>query len=298
MSDHLCSLGYQVLGWGRHGLENGKDLAAGSICDPAAVTAVLQQWKPDEIYHFAAHHHSSEQARGDDLQLFQRCIDVNLMSLVHVLHAVKERSPLTRVFYAASSRIFGAHAPVIASEETPVTPTCPYGITKTAGLHACQHYRRHHALHVSVGILFNHESALRPAHYLSKKIVQAVIDIRRGAKGGLSLGSLTAGADWGYAPDTITKIHQMVQLPAGHDFIIATGEGHTVEEFASLAFAQVGLNWRDHVHVDTCLVKEVRPILIGDPARFRQACGSGHDRSFQELIRQLIIDAGGTEFLI
>lgn len=299
MSSYLGSRGYEVLGWGRNcfeaaGVDQGD---CGSICDPAAVSKVIQKWRPEEIYHFAAHHHSSEQPIEDELDLFRQSVEVNLMSLLNFLQAACVHSPATRVFYAASSRVFGLGDGGMASEDTALAPVCPYGITKTAAVQACRYYRRRHSLHVSVGLMFNHESALRPAHYLSKKIIQGVLDIRRGLKQELFLGSLTSGADWGYAPDAMEKIHRMMQLPAGEDFVIATGKGHTAGEFAETAFDLVGLDWRDHVRTNASLLRESRPPIVGDPSRFQQACGWTEEREFRELIRLLMIDAGGQEFL-
>ena len=163
---------------------------------------------------------------------------------------------------------------------------------------ACRYYRKKHSLHISVGILFNHESSLRPEYYLSYKIIQGALAIRRGLKNELWLGCLISGADWSYAPDTVQKIHRMVQLPAGEDFVIATGVAHTVGQFAETAFALVGLNWSDHVRTKADIIQHVRTPLIGDDTRFRQACGWTEERSFRDLIRQLIIDAGGTDLLI
>jgi GDPmannose 4,6-dehydratase len=299
MSSYLRAEGYEVLGWGRKGLEGSADFAGRDlgISDSQAVFEVMKNWLPQEVYHFAAHHHSSEQSLEDELHLFQQSVNVNLMSLVYFLQAAKEYSPSTRIFYAASSRIFGVQSNGLVSEETAFDPGCPYGISKTAALHACRYYRKRHALHVSVGILFNHESNLRPGHYLSRKIIQGVLAIRRGEQTGIMLGSLDSGADWGYAPDTVRKIHRMVQLPEGGDFVIATGEGHTVREFAETAFAFVGLDWREHVRTNLDLIREVRPPLVGDSACFRKACDWPADRSFKDFVRQLIIDAGGAELL-
>ncbi|MFN0075740.1 MAG: GDP-mannose 4,6-dehydratase [Prosthecobacter sp.] len=298
MSAHLRSQGYNVLGWGSKGCQGIAEFEGRSldICDPQAVIEVMRQWLPQEVYHFAAHHHSSEQPLDEELHLFQRSVAVNLLSLVYFLQAASVHSTATRIFYAASSRVFGVRGGIV-SEETALNPSCPYGISKTAALQACRYYRHRHALHISVGILFNHESSLRPGHYLSQKIVQGALAIRRGEQHELLLGSLTSGADWGYAPDMMRKIHRMVQMPAGEDFIMATGEGHTVGEFAETAFSLVGLNWRDHVRTNADLIREVRPPLVGDDTRFRAACAWTEERSFRDMIRQLIIDAGGAGFL-
>lgn len=299
MSSHLSSLGYEVLGWGRNSFEAGgvTQTDCGSIYDPSAVCGVVKKWRPEEVYHFAAHHHSSEQPIEDELDLFRQSVEINLMSLLNFLQATSECFPTTRIFYAASSRVFGLGDGGIASEDTALAPVCCYGITKAAAIEVCRYYRRRHSLHVSVGIMFNHESVLRPDHYLSKKIIQGVLDIRRGLKGELFLGSLTSGADWGYAADVMKKIHRMVQLPTGQEFVIATGKGHTAGEFAETAFDLVGLDWRDHVRTNPALLRESRPPLVGDPSRFQQACGWTEERTFRDLIRQLIVDAGGKEFL-
>jgi len=297
MSGYLSSLGYEVRGWGREGCDVLPGTYGMSICDFEAVSMVMREWQPDEVYHFAAHHHSSEQTAEDEQALFEKCVDVNVMSLVHFLRASSEHSPATRIFYASSSRIFGAPQGGVASEDTDFEPVCVYGFTKLTALHACRYFRRCHGLHVSVGVLFNHESVHRPAHYFSKKVIQGALSIRQGLQKELRLGSLSAGADWGYTPDTVRKIHRMMQMPEGGDYVIATGKAHTAAKFVETAFSLVGLDWREHVRADAVAGCKARPLLRGDDTRFRKECDWDEKRSFQDMIRQLIIDAGGQEYL-
>ena len=136
MSAHLRAQGYEVAGWGKRGCEGLVGMASGgfSIGDPKAVSAVMEHWRPDEVYHFAAHHHSSEQLQEDTVELFRQSVEVNLMSLVHFLQAASDHLPAARLFYAVSSRIFGAPVAGITSEVSAFDPQCPYGITKVAGL--------------------------------------------------------------------------------------------------------------------------------------------------------------------
>jgi GDPmannose 4,6-dehydratase len=298
--NELANQGYDLLGWGREAVlatESGWHLPV-DIRSYAAVSAAIQAFRPDEIYHFAAFHHSSEQHFTEDVSLFQQSVEINLMSVLNVLQAMQEHAPRARLFYAASSRIFGSATDELQTETSPVRPFCAYGITKVSGLHACRYFRAKYGTYASVGILFNHESKLRPPHFLSKKIITAALEIRQGRTEKLVLGNLQTGADWGYAPDTIEAIHGMLQLPAPDDFIIATGEKHTVEEFVDTAFQSVGLDWREHVVERGEILREVRPILAGDATKFHLATGWKPRRTFGEMVRQLIVDEGGGAHLI
>jgi len=295
----LSKKGYDLMGWGREAIRSNLsfNLAPVNISSSEEVSRAVDLFGPDEIYHLAAYHHSSEQLFTDNVPLFQKSVDINLMSLLNVLQAVHNSLPSCRVFYAASSRIFGASQIDIQTETSPVQPFCAYGITKVGGLHACRYFRDKHATYASVGILFNHESVLRAPFYLSKKIISTALAIKRGRTEKLILGNLQSGADWGYAPDTMEAIHAILQLPQGDDFIIATGEKNTVQGFAETAFRLLGLDWREHVEENRQILREIRTPLIGDFSKLQKATGWKPRHSFEEMIRQLILDEGGEEEL-
>lgn len=283
LSDQLQALGYEV---------GGVSKARGSIEDPAAVAALVAGFQPDEIYYLAAFHHSSEDPAVEPGTLFDRSVAIHVSALVHFLEAMRAHAPRARLFYAASSLVFGDVTESPQTEATPILPTCAYGITKTTGLQICRHYRRAHAIHASVGILYNHESPLRAATFVSKKIVKAAWAITRGAQGKLVLGSLSAQLDWGYAPDFVDAMRRILALDAADDFIIATGEPHSVGEFVELAFGQLGLDWKRHVDENRGLITRAPILRVGDPAKLTRATGWRPSTSFPAMVRALV-DAEG-----
>src|SRR5581483_8894819 len=236
--DQLAGTGAAVLGIGSNRTRSTTpDSPVGiDITNRSEVLETVRAWQPDEIYYLAAYHHSSEDKTGDDAELFERSFEVHVCGLIHFLEAMKQHAPDARLFYAASSLVFGTPSHSPQNEDTPLAPQCVYGITKVAGIHSCRFYRESHDLHVSVGILYNHESPLRRAGFVSQKIVRAAIAIARGSREKLVLGDLSARVDWGYAPDFTEAMQRIVRLTEPDDYIIATGEAHSVQEFVEIAF--------------------------------------------------------------
>jgi GDPmannose 4,6-dehydratase len=297
---YLTGLGYELQGWGSRSATDarGRVLPWIDIASAEEVSAAVRKFAPEEIYHFAAFHHSSEEKFADDTVLFRRSMEINFYSILNVLQAVHDHAPACRVFYAASSRVFGSPPEEIQTENSPFQPFCAYGIAKVAGLNTCRYFRQKYGTHASVGILFNHESSLRRPHFLSKKIITSALAIRREGKGRLVLGNLLAAADWGYAPDTVRAIHRMLQLPQADDYILATGEAHTVKEFAATAFRLLGLDWTQYVEERPEILREVRRPLVGDAGKFRAATGWRPEHTFEGLVRQLLLDEGGASLLV
>lgn len=252
------------------------------------VEQLVQDGRPDAIYYLAAYHHSSEDPPIEPLALFERSAAVHVTQLLYFLEAIRKRAPAARLFYAASSLIFGEPAETPQTEDTPFRPICVYGITKTAGVQLCRHYRRTHGVYASVGILYNHESPLRAPKFVSKKIVRAAHEIARGTRDRLVLGDLSAELDWGYAPDYVDAMHRILALPSPDDFVVATGEAHTVRELVELAFGQLGLDWRRHVEENRALI--TRPPLrrIGDASKLAAATGWRPATSFEAMVRALV----------
>lgn len=293
LARHLLDRGYVVRGWTRS--KPARPLACEcaqiDLVNPAAVERELWNWQPDEIYYLAAFHHSTEDAiELSAEELTRRSFEVHVTGLRHVLNALQSFSPATRLFYAASSHVFGPAITESQNEQTPFAPSSAYGTSKAAGIECCRRFREA-GLFAATGILFNHESSLRKASFLSQKVVQGALRAHRDPRFKLVLGDLEAQVDWGYAPDYVDAMSRILQLPAADDFVIASGETHTVREFARIAFNAVGLNWEEHVETKSALVRRnVRP-LCGDARKLRRATGWAPSMSFKEMVTLLVQEA-------
>lgn len=285
---------YAVRGWIR------RETAAPAPCEcalvdilnPAAVEAALRRSPPDEIYYLAAFHHATEDAIELSAAELLRCsFDVHVLGLLNVLQAMEECAPRTRLFYAASSHVFGTPESERQNEQTPLTPNSAYGISKAAGLQCCQLYRRQKGIFAATGILFNHESPWRKPSFLSQKIVQGALRSRNDPAYKLVLGNLEARVDWGYAPDYVEAMFRILQLPEASDFVVASGEMHTVREFAEIAFGALGLDWRQHVETDARLLNKTSHPLCGDSAKLRAATGWSPGVTFREMVVRLVEEA-------
>lgn len=251
--------------------------------------------QPDEIYHLAAVHQSSEEKTHGDLALYRDSYEVNFFSLLNFLEAIRSFSGKTRLFYAASSHVFGpvpADAPTrFQNEETPLCPASIYAMTKVDGLLACRHFRAVHHVFASVGILYNHESHLRHEKFLTKKVIRAVVDIQRGGRESLILGDLTAETDWGYAPDYVEAMHAILAAETADDFVVATGIGHTVEEFVEAAFHEVGIDdWKNHVRENPVGLSRRHRNGIGDASKVHRVTKWKPKTDFREMVRILVRD--------
>ena len=291
ISERLRREGLRVVGLDR-GLA--VDSASGplppvDLLDPAQVAALVQSVAPDEVYYLAAYHHSSEdRLPPDDGEVFRLSFDVHVRGLLNVLEGLRKNAPKARLFYAASSHIFGDHPPDPQDETTPLEPRCAYGITKIAGLQCCRFYRKKHALHASVGILYNPESPWRREPFVTAKIVGAAVAIKAGAARKLVLGDLAARVDWGWASDYVEAMTRIVRLDQSDDFVVATGETHSVQEFVELAFGAAGLDWRDHVEENPAVIVRHTGRLVGNAAKLRARTGWKPSVTFPEMVRLLV----------
>lgn len=283
---YLERRGYTVGGIGRGtsmGLASGVD-----ILDSSQVLNFIGSFVPDEIYYLAAVHHSSEAQAPEDHELLRRSFEINTIALSNFLHAIAASSPKSRLFYAASSRIFGNPRHSVQDEDTPLNPVDCYGISKTAGVHVCRYYRRQRNVFCSVGILYNHESPRRPAAFVSRKIVRAAVRISRGIEGRLRIGDLDSVVDWGYAPDYIDAAWRILQLDEPDDFVIASGALHSVREFVEAAFEGVGLDWTGHVETDPALTPRRNGILRGDCGRLEARTGWRPATPFRKMVLEMV----------
>jgi GDPmannose 4,6-dehydratase len=284
---YLERRGYSVAGIGRGssvGLASGVD-----IVDRSQVLDLIASFVPNEIYYLAAVHYSSEPRPPDDPELFRRSFEINTIALSNFLHAIAAASPRSRLFYAASSRVFGNPGNTMQDEDTPLNPVDCYGISKTAGVHVCRYYRKQRNVFCSAGILYNHESPRRPAAFVSRKIVRAAVRISRGMEDRLLIGDLDAMVDWGYAPDYIDAAWRILQLDEPDDFVIASGALHSVREFVETAFEGVGLDWTAHVQVDpNALAARRDGMLRGDCGRLAARTGWHPATPFREMVLEML----------
>jgi GDPmannose 4,6-dehydratase len=258
------------------------------ILDHDAVERAVAGFAPAAVFYLAAFHHGAEDRPADDAELYRRSHDVHVRGLLNVLEAVRRHAAGVRLFYAASSHCFGAAAAPVQDETTPLRPRDPYGITKAAGIQLCRLYRADHAVGASAGVLYNHESPLREPRFLSTKIVRGAVAIARGRRDPLVLGNLAARVDWGYAPDYVDAMIRIVAHATADDFVIATGQAHTVEDFVALAFKRLGLDWRAHVETDRALIAKPAVALVGDSAKLRRLTGWAPSVSFADMVGLLV----------
>ncbi len=280
LTNQLERDGHKVMGLGNGDLE---------LADAELVREYMAATKPDEIYYLAAFHHSSEdRIEVDDSALFRRSFDVHLHGLVSFLECMRNAHLNARIFYAASSHVFGQPEVMPQTEETPFLPRNIYGISKSAGIAACRFYRREYGVHAACGILYNHESAYRAEKFVSQKIIRGALAISRGEQQTLTLGNLDSEIDWGYAPESVDAMVRILAQETPDDFIIATGETHSVREFVEVVFAELGLNWAAHVRANPALITKPTSKLIGDAGRLFAATGWKPTISFPAMVRLLL----------
>ena len=258
----------------------------GDLVDQNSLMRTLERVQPHEVYNLAAQSHVKV-----SFEMPEYTTDVTGQGVLRVLDAVRELGLKTRVYQAGSSEMFGLVQETPQTERTPFHPRSPYGVSKVFGHWMAVNYREGYGMHVSNGILFNHESPRRGENFVTRKITMAVAAIKKGLQRELRLGNLDAKRDWGYARDYVEAMWLMMQQEKPDDYVIATGETHAVREFLEEAFSYAGLEWRDHVVVDA---KYLRPaevdVLLGNPAKARAVLGWKPRVGFQELVR-LMVDA-------
>jgi GDPmannose 4,6-dehydratase len=259
-------------------------LHAGSLESFASIFRVIDLIQPDECYHLAAQSFVSYSFEDEF-----STINTNINGTHFVLAALKERAPRCRFYFAGSSEMFGnaRHAP--QNEETPFLPRSPYGISKVAGFHLTRNYRDNSNMFALSGILFNHESPRRGSEFVTRKISRAVARIKLGLAAELRLGNLQARRDWGYAGDYVQAMWLMLQQEHPTDYVIATGETHSVEDFVDAAFQYVGLDWRNHVVTDDQLYRpgEIHE-LRGDAHKAHQSLGWQPSVGFAQLVPMMV----------
>ncbi len=298
LTEFLLSKGYEVHGlirrvaledpehrlWRIKGLLDRIVVHPGSLESYASVFNTVEKAKPDECYHLAAQSFVSYSFE-DEFSTF----NTNINGTLHLLSAIKERAPECKFYFAGSSEMFGLAKKTPQDENTPFHPRSPYGISKVAGFYIAQNYREAHNVFACNGMFFNHESPHRGFEFVTRKISTGVAKIKLGLAEELKLGNLEAKRDWGYAPDFVEAMWLMLQQDEPDDYVIATGEVHSVREFAEAAFDYVGLNWRNYVVKDE---KYYRPaevyVLCGDYTKAKKKLGWEPKVKFTDLVKIMV----------
>jgi len=261
------------------------ELVEVDLASAGAVAAVLRDLAPQEVYNLAAISHvprSWEQP--------VETAELGAVAVAALLESIRRAAPGARFFQASSAEIFGEPAEEPQTETTPIAPLTPYGAAKAFGHFLTRSYRLRYGLHASSGILFNHESPRRPVDFVTRKVARGAASVRLGLADELLLGSLEARRDWAWAPDVVCGMWLMLQADEPDDYVLATGETHSVAELAETAFARVGLDWREHVRVDPVLERgrtDARQ-LVGDPTKARERLGWTPTVGFEELVGRLV----------
>jgi len=258
----------------------------GDLVDQNSLVRTLALVGPEEVYNLAAQSHVKV-----SFEMPEYTAGVTALGVLRLLDAVRELGLKTRVYQAGSSEMFGLVQETPQTEKTPFHPRSPYGVSKVFAHWMAINYREGYGMHVSNGILFNHESPRRGGNFVTRKITTSLAAIKKGKAKELRLGNLDAKRDWGFAQDYVEAMWLMLQQEQPDDYVVATGETHSVREFLEEAFSYLGLHWQDHVVVDP---KYFRPaevdMLQGDPSKARRVLGWQPKVSFRELVR-IMVDA-------
>jgi len=250
----------------------------------ASIFKVVEKVQPDECYHLAAQSFV-EYSFGDEFSTF----NTNINGTLHVISAVREKAPRCKFYFAGSSEMFGLAEASPQNERTPFHPRSPYGISKVAGFYITQNYREAYGMFCCNGILFNHESPRRGFEFVTRKISSGVARIKLGLARELKLGNLEARRDWGFAGDYVEAMWLMLQQDRPDDYVIATGEAHSVREFANLAFELVGLKGDDYVKIDETFYRPAEVhALQGDCSKARKKLGWKPKVDFKGLVKMMV----------
>jgi len=293
--DYLDAKGYQLTGIARDEIRGVcppllQDI---NICNSDQIDRLLQILQPDEIYYLAAFHHSSEDVPLGNAKLYRHSHEIHVEGLLNFLEGAKRHAPASRLFYAASSHVFGHALESPQDEMTPINPNSPYGITKANGYFLVRNYRELHGLFACSGILYNHESTLRAQCFVTQKIITTAIKIKYGLCSELILGDLAAIVDWGYAPDYVEAMHSILAADYPDDYVISTGIPHTVQEFVQITFELLGLDWRKYVHEDKKIIGRKSARLVGNSDKLRKTTKWQPSVDLKQMIYKLIEAKGG-----
>jgi GDPmannose 4,6-dehydratase len=260
------------------------ELHPASLESYPSIFHVVSKHAFDECYHLAAQSFVAE-SFGDGFST----MNTNINGTHYMLAALRELRPKCRFYFAGSSEMFGKVEEAPQSETTRFHPRSPYGISKVAGFELTRNYREAYGMYTASGILFNHEGPRRGFEFVTRKITSTAARIKVGRANELRLGNLDARRDWGHSQDYVRAMHLMLQLDAPDDFVVASGESHTVREFCELAFQELGLDYRDYVRTDERFFRPLEvEALIGDATKAHTVLGWKPTYTFSELVSEMV----------
>jgi GDPmannose 4,6-dehydratase len=298
LAEYLLGLGYEVHGmvrrvamedpahrlWRLRAVHDRIHFHAASLESYPSIFRVMTTVKPDEVYHLAGQSFVSYSFEDEFSTL-----NTNINGTHHMLAILREAAPAARFYFAGSSEMFGECGVSPQNETTSFHPRSAYGISKVAGFHLARNYREAYRLHVSSGILFNHESPRRGFEFVTRKITSHAARIKLGLATELRLGNLDARRDWGHARHYVKAMHLMLQQDKPDDFVVATGQTHTVLQFVETAFGLLGLDYRKHLVLDEQFFRPTEVSqLLGDSAKARRVLNWSYDMTFEELVREMV----------
>jgi GDPmannose 4,6-dehydratase len=294
LAELLLDKGYEVHGlvrrsssfntWRIDHIRDKLVLHYGDLVDQNSLARALEALRPDEVYNLAAQSHVRV-----SFDMPEYTTDVTAIGVLRVLDAVRDLELHPRIYQAGSSEMFGLVQETPQTERTPFHPRSPYAVSKVYGHWMAVNYRESYGMHVANGILFNHESPRRGENFVTRKITTGVAAIKQGRAKELRLGNLDAKRDWGYAKDYVDAMWRILQQDTAGDYVVATGETHSVREFCEEAFGCAGLDWKDFVKQDA---KYLRPaevdVLLGDASKARRELGWKPNVTFKDLVRLMV----------
>jgi GDPmannose 4,6-dehydratase len=294
LAEFLLEQGYRVIGMVRRtstinfdrikSFQDRVELVPGDLLDPGSLVDILREFRPGEVYNLAAQSFVPTSWRQPVLTG-----EFTALGVTRLLDAIRTVDPEIRFYQASSSEMFGKVQEVPQRETTPFYPRSPYGVAKVYGHWITVNYRESYDLFACSGILFNHESPRRGLEFVTHKITHGVAAIKLGLANELRLGNLEARRDWGYAGDYVRAMWLMLQQDQPDDYVVATGETHSVREFCEIAFDYVGLDYRDYVVVDETFFRPAEvDLLVGDPSKAKRVLGWEPTVSFEGLIRMMV----------
>ena len=291
LSELLIAEGYEVAGLVLPGesvpeaVPAAVHLLEGSLTDSGSLRTALAEVRPSEVYNLAA-----ATSVADSFDNPVTVAEVTGLGVLRLLEAIRLADPGVRFLQASSAEIFGGATTSPQDESTPLSPVSPYGVAKAFAHQTVQHYRRARGIFAANAILYNHESPRRGTGFVTRKVSLGAARIARGLETELRLGNLDVERDWGYAPDYVRAMHLVLQQDVADDYVVATGQTHSLRELLELAFSAVGLDWRSHVVSDPAFLRPAEPVrLCGDASRARARLGWAPTLEFAEIIRTMVL---------